>query len=719
MVRSVAVALSFALLVALAPAAAASSPPSPLEAFEPARRTAALWAAGADSVTTAPSSARASDGGERMVQLYPLGDANGDGHGDLLALRVEISLGDGEDDIGFAAQLSAISGADLKTSLWDHRLDDGMLALPVADADGDGAMDLAAFDVMLMAGISGSSPGVPIPFVSAGQYEFTGGTNATLHSGRDFSPLARLAGTFSAQGTGAGAYPLVLYAGADQGTFTFRGTMLLEPGLLIEDEVAGEQACAYAFAAVAFGGACTFEADLYVRVTTLSGESKTQVRRDSDGLVAVARQAAELTGSGGRDILVLEAKPTLPVFPMLPGASSAASPAPVIAAHDGASGAELWTVERDPVDVYAGLLPALGDLTGDGKAEVGLVEAWTPTGDLDGEVRIRTSVLSGADGSQLGAAEGGDTWTVLLPFGDSDADGKAELLRLDLALSDDSFTASLAGPDLEPRWTLDAEGTMPLNLVIDPFLGEPSGFTDLGGDGAPDIALLILPERGPEVMVAPSEGSPSPREEPPLAVDTTLRVVDGATGTVAWEREVPGLMDVQMLPRAGAPDDLLAVRIDVPTDGEPGLEDATLLYEILDGATGDVVRSQVLRGPAHEPLPGSGFVQAMGIPVGDLDADGATDIGVWVTVVREGRIATPYGGEPATSKVEQAWLLFSGADGHALGQLSNAAALAEPLEGEPLEVLPASDYQAPREAGALPIALAAVALAAAGLRRRR
>jgi len=172
------------------------------------------------------------------------------------------------------------------------------------------------------------------------------------------------------------------------------------------------------------------------------------------------------------------------------GAPTGEPAAGCVQARSGRSGAVLWTAGgSEPGERFGHSLDLLGDLDGDGRAEV-VVGA--PYADAAGTNAGRVVVLSGADGSRLRERHGA-AWDQLgssvCALGDLDGDGLAELACGVPFADPGAFNAGaalvLSGADGAILFEVHGQGA-------GDRLGSRVGAAgDVDGDGVPDLLVGI------------------------------------------------------------------------------------------------------------------------------------------------------------------------------------------------------------------------------------
>ncbi|HUR61532.1 MAG TPA: hypothetical protein VM286_04130 [Candidatus Thermoplasmatota archaeon] len=270
-----------------------------------------------------------------------------------------------------------------------------------------------------------------------------------------------------------------------------------------------------------------------------------------------------------------------------------------------ADGSLAWAIDLAATTGSSVLVPRIGDLDLDGVVDLAVE---TVTSAQDPVTMAKVTLVSGADGAILATTQVTGGLSAVLPLGQ--VKGAAELLLATAAKGADASIA-LSALDGAGRvlWTAALPAlSFPANLALDAHTGDAIGFTDLTGDGIPDIGAATV------------QGNA-------LAVS----VLDGLTGKVAWAAKVADATDVLAIPRtaigavggvaksaqglagpvlasaAGQASDLLAI-------GGSGHVSLSLLR----GLDGQVVWT--VTNKAASSL--TAIVQS----AGDLDADGVADL---------------------------------------------------------------------------------------------
>ncbi len=597
--RGVLVALFFAL-PGLAPV---HVEPALLErSLLPVSDAADAWALGL-GVSSAAAKSKVTSAPEPKP-VCAIGDADGDGFSDILVRRAPGKGASKE-------KYEALAGPDFTRSLWRAEPSDSRLMKCGADVTGD-----AATDPILV---------TPPPAES----EAPAAQTATPIDGATGEALSDI--------PLATADPLLpdLPAPASQST---SGEVLPagDGALLVVDTTrtqAGEPGAAEA----------------------TSDEARVQVVSPSGAAIATV----ELPPS--TDAVAVAAVPDVAVVVLTEAEASPVDGLPfavptVTLADD--QGTTQWTQQQEATSGIPVVLPSAGDVDGDGTEDViyavvtpDLAEA-IPSSGFD--------VLSGADGAVLvdsGAATAG--LATALPLGDVDGQGGDEVLVIVQADEGQPLTLEARSADGSSSWTATvAAGSEPVNAEAD-LAGNTVGFSDLTGDGVPDVAVAT-----------------------DLGDGLAIQVLDGTDGQVAWTAALPGADSVVAVPTtAGGPGDLVAVQ-----DGEVAVTS-------LDGATGTI--EWAVQG---EPAIGATVAVE---PVGDTDGDGVQDLLV--------RVAGPAGSGG-----------FHVISGGGVPKWSGAATDGDAAPAALRAVAGLGD--APHQAGsglAWLGALAALGLAGAALRRRR
>lgn len=186
-----------------------------------------------------------------------------------------------------------------------------------------------------------------------------------------------------------------------------------------------------------------------------------------------------------------------------------------------ADGTLAWATQLPATTGLPILVPNAGDLDLDG---VGDLIVTTVTQPLEAAPGATYTVLSGVDGAILftsGPAVSG--LLAALPLGQL-PDGPA-LLEASLADGATSLTLQALGATGSVLWSVDVDRlAFPVNTVLDPYTQDLLGFTDLTGDGIPDVAVASNLTDGSGGL--------------------HLQAIDGVTGDLAWEADIPQAQEV-------------------------------------------------------------------------------------------------------------------------------------------------------------------------------
>ncbi|HSK51924.1 MAG TPA: FG-GAP-like repeat-containing protein [Clostridia bacterium] len=298
------------------------------------------------------------------------------------------------------------------------------------------------------------------------------------------------------------------------------------------------------------------------------------------------------------------------------------------AVYSGATGAELWTVERPGPNLYGYSIADAGDTNRDGTSDV-LV------GDISGNGSVE--LLSGADGSLLhrfaGLAAGDRMGTAVAGAGDVDGDGAADLLigagGVDTANGIDSGRVHVFSGDDHAL----------IRAIDGPAPGEAFGSgTDLAGD-------LDVDGR-PDFVVGARHADPKG--------NGAAYAVSSATGGILWRFTAPKTgEDLGSFFVAGLED--------IDGDGTADVYAGDYADRAHGQGTG---RAFVLSGADGTPIhTWTGYRNKEGVgpgrEAGDVDGDGVQDLAV-------GHYTSSDGGRGAGKVV-----IFSGATGDALRTITS------------------------------------------------
>jgi hypothetical protein len=478
--------------------------------------------------------------GRPLAFVSAIGDVNKDGKADVLLERLDPVLG--------TASYVIAAGPDLQKTLWAATGSPGRLLEVGPDLNGDGILD--PISVAASASVQ-SLPLAAAGGVSAGQLSAVGDlafrplAGAT---GQAFFALNMATGTLTRQ---ASALPVGQIPGLATGTVsTVYGTLApagLGTLMAVTERVNtthGGLAGALPIAVPSLPlpvplpvGLNDVDADAVIQLMDLAGKVRSTIPLQQLGSNPLAVDAADLNLDGVPDLLVLAADKVSQV-------EEGGLVRPVVSAFGGTGGQALWSVAMTPIHGVVSVVPNVGDLDGDGTLDLAYTELKTATDAAAGASQQagRLAVLSGATGAILGETTLAGSAVTAVPLGNVVGGSAAQALKVTQALGGGAMTLEAVDSHLKTLWTLSLpQAATPLNEVLDRFTGAVTGFTDLTGDGKPDIALAL----------PAGSGSGSLKVE----------VVSGVDGKMAWSQayEAVGALALLAHPVSGRAGDLLAV----------------------------------------------------------------------------------------------------------------------------------------------------------------
>jgi hypothetical protein len=477
-----------------------------------------------------------------------LSDADHDGYDDIL-VRYAPGLTEGK------YKFQALAGPDFTRVLWQAEPQDSRLMKCGADVTGD-----STTDPILVAPPTSAPPDAPVSTSPAS-------TTLTPVDGSTGSPLTQVILDASTTTVATPQPAAIETTQGSSGDLLPAGTDALVVVAVTQTESNADPS-----------GAPT--------TSSTSAASKVEIIDPSghvEGTVALPPGAdsiavAPVAQDAGPLVVVLTEDEAVPV-------DQAPLGVPTVAVA-GASGTLSWSQQQDATAGVPVVLPVAGDVNGDGHGDI--IYATVPA-DVATVPSSGYAILSGTDGAPI-ASSGApqDGLVTALPFGDVDAQKGDEVLVVAQPTPSSPITLAATGSDGNADWTATVPAdAKPINVVTDGS-GNSIGFTDLTGDGVPDVAVA----------------SPSGGQEDGLVIT----VIDGATGGTAWTATVAGADQAESIPsQDGQAADLVAT------------DDSTSTVTALDGATGET-EWQV--APSSTPPGGAVDVQA----AGDLDGDGAPDL---------------------------------------------------------------------------------------------
>jgi outer membrane protein assembly factor BamB len=527
-----------------------------------------------------------------------LGDIDDDGVGDLLVHVKDTATG--------LPRLKALSGPDFQKILWQvaTRGDRYLQCAPDLNLDGlaDPVMTLAS----QAGGTAGASGAVKDESVDRAMQVLDGASGESLirrqHKDTQTTAGPSMGSTGASADSSAQADLLPATAGAE---------------VLLKTEVQQSQLLGLPDALPVAGLTATARHAAEMQLLDAQGAVHGTIKIDSPGVDPLALAPIPM-GRGLPNVAALTAQTVSPV-------KEAASQVPTLSLYN-PDGSLAWSVALDATEGLPVLLPRAGDLNLDGVEDI-IVEN-VPT-DVQATAAGQFRILSGLDGQVL--LDSGSPVKGLmaaLPLG-ALPDGTPTILSAKQVQGSATLTLSVLDATGKAVWSLDVEpGSIPVNARLDAYTGDPLGFTDLTGDGLPDIG------------VAAKKGGAF-----------ALQAIDGATGQVAWTASLadvdhvvpvsPGATLGQVTSATRTiPGDLLAI----------GPANAGTALTLLDGATGKVVWTVKGALPAGAAM---AFVDAQA--AGDLNKDGVQDVLATVTAT------TADGDAP-----KQAIYALSGLDGETM-----------------------------------------------------
>ncbi len=536
-------------------------------------------------------------GDESSIELYRLGDADGDGRGDLLVGASTYS----------GSKYTAYSGADLTTQLWSAAADDDSYEFPGGDIDGDGVTDLVAFAYGPASG-TGQWQGTPVGGAGVGTYG--GEDRLHLFSGTKHNVIAEHALPWNyASGYAYLNHPGA-YTGGGPGASTYTNLLPMGRDALLRIESTGLDADVFHSNQAAYAFASTYQDDAIISFVDAAGAVRGKVNFIDPTATIMAGAPADLNGDGVTDVTLVNVHSidayafTVGEFVEVPLLI------PEILAYNGADGSKLWGELRPSTYGYPVFVTPVGDVDGDGGQDIGYIE-WkqNPTGTA---YTYDLLILSGKTGATIGSMLGERTPWLPVAFGDVTGDGAAEMMLVDI---ESETEIQVVNADLTPVWSASIAG-YPLNIEIDPYTGYfATGATDWTGDGKPDLVMETFAFLDFDSM---EDGSFS---------SSVVEVRNGTDGSIVWSTagaEAQWYWAISELSGTGA-GDLLVVT------GDGMQNNGTVTFDVLRGEDGSLLWHQVLRDPVLAPLKlpdASVWVRAKS--VGDLDGDGREEVAVMV-----------------------------------------------------------------------------------------
>jgi hypothetical protein len=597
--------------------------------------------------------------GAKQSAACALGDVNGDGVHDLL-VRVRAAPSS-------PPQLLALAGPDLQTPIWQVATKAERVLQCAPDLDRDGLSD----PVTVVANAQAAGSAAAGQSVDRAMQVIDGATGDILIK-RQHKAMGQgaKAGTVSASSnTTADLMPAAAGAEAFIKTEVQRSILTGLPAALPVDQVTTTARRAA-------------QLDLLSATGTVEGV----IRIDQPGVDPLA-MAPIPVGQGLPDVGVLTAKTASPV-------QEATQRVPMLSRYN-PDGTLAWARELEATQALPMLVPRAGDLDLDGVQD--MVVENVPVGVAAGATS-QFQVLSGIDGRTLfqsGAPVMG--LAAALPLGMLPS-GQPALLSATQATQSSKLTLAALDGAGAVVWTLDVDaGSIPINVRPDAYTGDPLGFTDLTGDGVPDVG------------VASRKGS-----------DLAITAINGATGAISWTQTLADVDRVVAAPRtnlgqihstaATVPSDLFAIQ---------NMSKGVGLGLVM-GATGKIIWT--VRGA----IPAVADADLELDAAGDLNKDGVQDVIATVSARVGGRLAQDAEeSSPNQTGSGAAAYALSGADGSTLWSNSTDGSGTAPTldaqRGEGFEER-AEELEATQEKGRAPGLALVIVIAVLGtlaLRRRR
>ncbi len=565
--------------VALAPAASAwtLAPPPGAPAADALARAADAWTFGlARSIPTDVA------GDAMATAACALGDVNADGVGDIV-VQVRGAVGE-------PTTLVARAGPDFERILWQQASKATRLLECAPDLDADGVTDPVLRTIGTATSAGTEAAGVAKSSVQV-VMQTLDGANGVAMIGRVATDTATGAAN-SAAGPAFGAAETATSTllPAAMGAAAFLQTTVKEANVV--SLPSGLPVAALT---------STLQTTAHLDILDATGQVVAAIDIDQAGQAIMAIAPIPLLGSLP-NVAVLTQQVVSPV-------QQVGAEVPKLAMY-AADGTLSWTTELAASTGVALLVPRAGDLNLDGVQDL-IVE--TVMQGVETAPGAAFQVLSGIDGSVI-LSSGAPVMGLMaaLPLG-SLPTGPA-LLQVERAAGAATMAISALDASGGVLWSATLEATAePINAALDAYTGDIVGFTDLTGDGLPDVGSVV------------HQGA-----------SMSLQVIDGATGQVAWVQTLPDAANVLPI--------VLDVGMSAVAQAQANVASAIVAFgnatapavTLLDAATGQIqwVAQAVPQVSAAAAL--SIVVQA----AGDLDADGVQDLLATVTEVAAGASAS-------------------------------------------------------------------------------
>lgn len=472
-------------------------------------------------------------------ELHAFDDVNGDGRTDLLLIASQPESDE--------QTISLLNAADLDGApLWMAS------ALPwswyvLEDATDDGIADLIVEEFGEPSGNSeGQSVGPAFVYTSS----YNEDVEFVVHDGVTGVVAYSLDGGWHHESVDAAAYAQAVYgAGAytrgGRGTFSFTflessaatggagGTLLVT--------ISFNDADASVWATEA--GAMGYVSGVKASISAYDGHGREQWTTEDAPGVSDTHWAtlADGTGDGMLDVLFTDSvAPSPGVWAYAAGQFTGTPTGAQVFQYsltDGATGEPLWSLLGDPTAAYAEAA-AMGDLTGDGASEFGVLEFYVTPGPQGG-VETRVLLLDGTDGSSVQDKRYPDEVRYPIPFGDLDGAPGTDLLVLAAHVEGSSpdgwpeyddfrLLAETASGQLLWERALSEEDLE----TMEPLLWWESEQHDFTGDGLADLPYVRWPSQ-------PRCGPDEPCLHADYGTPAGFGLISGADGTTPYEADLP------------------------------------------------------------------------------------------------------------------------------------------------------------------------------------
>lgn len=519
-----------------------------------------------------------------------LGDVTGDGLGDVLVLV--------SDPVAGVHKLQALAGPDFTEIVWEKVADARQVLQCAPDLDLDGTLDPI---LHTLGAATGPAAGGAVSQAQQQVQQVLSGANGLAMVGRNTAEqVTGVGSTATGAATGVAQQTTSTLLPAAAGAAAFLQTSATTAALPIPAGLPVPPLPIDALTA-------TLTSSAELQILDAAGAVVATISIDEAGVNPLALAPVQLTG-GLPDVAVL----TQALAPV----QQAAGGVPQLALY-AADGTLSWAIELPASTGVPLLLPRAGDLDLDG---VGDLVVSTVQQGVDQVPGAAFHVISGIDGSLIfdsGPAVAG--LMAALPLGTlPGGDALLQVASLDAAAG---LTLSALDGSGSVLWSIGVDGLAePVNAVLDVHTGDITGFTDLTGDGIPDVAVAV------------QQGA-----------DLVLQTIDGATGDLVWSTtleaadtvvpvaiEIAGMVTStagQGAGAAGAVAGLAGSGVAAVQSGAPsallalGTTATEVTLNLVNPATGAV------HWVASAAVPPGLAVASLSVATGgDLDGDGVQDL---------------------------------------------------------------------------------------------